>query len=173
MGRRHRWQEGGQPCRVHQATLGLHQEEQPPRSREQPILQPRQEDGQDLRQRPHPCFRYGQIPFCPLVLNHHKPFWIGQGAFAPSWGSFSRFEDHQLRLTKLTIPKYLILRPLHLKKNGAPRELRDPKVPLGNLAKPDTFYPFSIYYFENSFISINLRRFLPRSLLKRRHFLRF
>merc|ERR1712152_133215 len=58
-----------------------------------------------------------------------------------------------------------------VKKNGAaPREHRDPKVSLGNLAKPDTFYPFSIYYFENSFISINLRRFLPRSLLKRRHF---
>merc|ERR1712001_210909 len=59
------------------ATLGLYQKEQPPRPREQAILQPRQEDGQGLRKRSYPCFRYGQIPFCPFVLNHPIAFWLG------------------------------------------------------------------------------------------------
>merc|ERR1712018_429725 len=55
--------------RVHQAIVGLHQEEQPPRPREQAILRPRQEDGQGLRQRPHPRFRHGQVPLRSLVLS--------------------------------------------------------------------------------------------------------
>merc|ERR1712111_138575 len=66
---RHRWQEGGQPCRMHQAIVGLHQEEQPPRPREQTILRARQEDGQGLRKRPHQGFRHGQVPLRTLVLS--------------------------------------------------------------------------------------------------------
>merc|ERR1711974_198382 len=46
-----RRQEGGFQGRVHQATVGLHQEAEPAGPREQAVLQPRQEDGQDLRQR--------------------------------------------------------------------------------------------------------------------------
>merc|ERR1719412_3205281 len=59
---------------MHQATLGLYQKEQPPRPREQAILQPRQEDGQGLRKRSYPCFWYGQIPLRSLVLNSNKIF---------------------------------------------------------------------------------------------------
>jgi len=50
---------------MHQAIVGLHQEKQPSRSRKQTILHPRQKDGQGFRQWPHPCLRYGQIPFIP------------------------------------------------------------------------------------------------------------
>ena len=39
-------QEGSFPRRVHQAAVGLPQEEQPPGSREQAVLHPGQEDGQ-------------------------------------------------------------------------------------------------------------------------------
>ena len=54
---------------MHQAIVGLHQEEQPPRPREQTILRARQEDGQGLRKRPHQGFRHGQVPLRTLVLS--------------------------------------------------------------------------------------------------------
>ena len=54
---------------MHQAIVGLHQEEQPPRPREQTILRARQEDGQGLRKRPHPRFWHGQVPLRTLVLS--------------------------------------------------------------------------------------------------------
>jgi len=56
---------------MHQTTLGIHQEEQSPGPRKQTILQPRQENGKGFWKRPHPCLRYGQVPFRSLVLN----FW--------------------------------------------------------------------------------------------------
>merc|ERR1712088_786369 len=59
------------PCRMHQTTLGLLEKEQPPRSRKQTILHPRQEDGQGLRQRQNPCLWNGQVPLRPFVLNYY------------------------------------------------------------------------------------------------------
>ena len=54
---------------MHQASLGLPQEEQFARPREQAILHPRQEDGQGFRLRSYPCFWHGQVPLRSLVLN--------------------------------------------------------------------------------------------------------
>ena len=54
---------------MHQAIVGLPQEEQPPRPREQAILHPRQEDGQGFRQRSYPRLRHGQVPLRSLVLS--------------------------------------------------------------------------------------------------------
>merc|ERR1712141_303851 len=66
---RHRRQEGGVPRRMHQAAVGLPEEEQPPGPREQAVLHPRQEDGQDLRPRSHQGLRHGQVPHPPPVVN--------------------------------------------------------------------------------------------------------
>merc|ERR1712156_1115355 len=57
----HRWQEGSQPCRMHQRIVGLPQEKQLAGSRQQAVLHPRQKDGKGFRYRPHSCFWNGQV----------------------------------------------------------------------------------------------------------------
>merc|ERR1712158_295399 len=66
--RRHRRQEGGVPRRAHEASLGLHQEEQPAGSRQQAVLHPRQEDGQGLRLVQDARLRHGQAHRAPPIL---------------------------------------------------------------------------------------------------------
>merc|ERR1712088_155733 len=58
---RHRREEGGVEGRLHQAAVGLHQEEQPSGPREQAVLHPRQEDGQGLRSSPE-RINFGKPP---------------------------------------------------------------------------------------------------------------
>merc|ERR1711992_479061 len=64
-------------------NLLISSQTQPTQPSEQAVLQPRQEDGQDLRQRQDSCFRYGQVlersplidigPFFPNNFHFH-PF---------------------------------------------------------------------------------------------------
>merc|ERR1712156_810398 len=73
----HRWQEGSQPCRMHQRIVGLPQEKQLAGFRQQAVLHPRQKDGKGFRYRPHSCFWYGQVlvrtPFI-ISQNFHYTF---------------------------------------------------------------------------------------------------
>merc|ERR1711971_1403344 len=70
--RRRRRQEDGVPRRAHEASLGLHQEEQPPGPRQQAVLRPRQEDGQGLRLREDAWLRHGQAHRPPPILSSRE-----------------------------------------------------------------------------------------------------
>merc|ERR1712157_91288 len=63
---------------------------------EQAVLQPRQEDGQGLRQRPDPCFRYGQVHQCPPLIK--KPI--------PSESAYI-FTPHHISPKKNPHPKFM------------------------------------------------------------------
>merc|ERR1712018_120835 len=55
------WTKTSLPSRMHQTVVGLPEEKQPSRCREQTILYSRQEDGENLWNRENPRLRNGQI----------------------------------------------------------------------------------------------------------------
>ncbi len=98
---RYCWQEGAFLCLVHQAAVGLSQEEQPPGSWEQAVLQ---EAFQDLQYWPQQCLQHGQVPF---------------GSPLPS--SFTEFRCFNTRKIYLLISSMLSCtwnEEVHLKKNS-------------------------------------------------------